>query len=50
MKGSKTMFVYKTRDGSIMKIEHFKSLNGGKKLSKSQEKFLGLVKTKQKGQ
>jgi hypothetical protein len=48
------MIVYKSNiNGSILKIEHFKSLNGGKKLSKSQEKLLGLVKIKineQKGQ
>ncbi len=40
------MQVYKTRCGNIMKIESFKSLNNGKKLSKLQEKLLGLTKIK----
>ena len=40
------MQVYKTRCGNIVKIESFKSLNNGKKLSKLQEKLLGLTKVK----
>ena len=40
------MQVYKTRCGNIVKIESFKSLNNGKKLSRSQERFLGLTKIK----
>jgi len=40
------MLVYKTRYGNIVKIESFKSLNNGKKLSRSQEKLLGLTKIK----
>ena len=40
------MQVYKTRCGNIVKIESFKSLNNGKKLSKLQEKLLGLTKIK----
>ena len=46
------MTEYKTKDGSIMKVEHFKSLNYGKKLTKSQENLLGITKikiNKQKG-
>ena len=41
-----TMQVYKTRCGNIVKIESFKRLNNGKKLSKSQERLLGLTKIK----
>lgn len=47
------MIAYKTKDGSIMRVEQFKSLNCGKKLTKSQENLLGLTKIKikeQKGQ
>ena len=40
------MQVYKTRCGNIVKIESFKSLNNGKKLTRSQEKLLGLKKIK----
>lgn len=40
------MQVYKTRCGNIVKIESFKRLNNGKKLSKSQERLLGLTKIK----
>tara|TARA_R100001198_G_C5182315_1_gene178430 strand:- start:296 stop:448 length:153 start_codon:yes stop_codon:yes gene_type:complete len=40
------MQVYKTRCGNIVKMESFKSLNKGKKLTKSQERFLGLTKIK----
>ena len=40
------MKVYKTRCGNIVKIESFKSLNNRKKLTRSQEKLLGLTKIK----
>ena len=40
------MKVYKTRCGNIVKIESFKSLNNGKKLTRSQERLLGLTKIK----
>jgi len=36
--------MYKTRDGNLMRLEQFQSLNSGKKLTKSQEKLLGLKK------
>jgi len=42
------MLVYKTKCGNIMKVESFKSLNSGKKLTRSQEKLLGLTKIKTK--
>jgi hypothetical protein len=40
------MQVYKTRCGNIVKIESFKNLNNGKKLTRSQKKLLGLKKIK----
>ena len=40
------MQVYKTICGNIVKIESFKSLNNGKKLTRSQQKLLGLKKIK----
>jgi len=40
------MQVYKTRCGNIVKMEGFKSLNKGKKLTRLQERFLGLTKIK----
>ena len=42
--------MYKTRDGNLMRLEQFQSLNNGKKLTKSQEKLLGLKKVKSKGE
>ena len=35
---------YKTKDGNLMRLEQFQSLNGGKKLTRSQEALLGLKK------
>ena len=40
--------MYKTRDGNLMRLEQFQSLNNGKNLTKSQEKLLGLKKVKSK--
>lgn len=40
------MIVYKTRCGNLAKVESFKRLNNGKKLTRSQEKLLGLTKIK----
>ena len=40
------MLVYQNKDGYIMSIEPFKTLNKGKALSKSQMGLLGLKKIK----
>ena len=42
----KLKIMYKTKDGSLITFQQFQRLNNGKKLSKSQEKLLGLKKVK----
>ena len=46
MKESKYSFLYRSRDGHVMRPENFLNINKGRTLSRSQLRMLGIEKIK----